>query len=71
MHRDGNPGRRGLFRETALPWMPETGRAILKFTGSERLAPEVRLVGRRLCLYRKGKSKRARLGGLSAFWWKL
>ena len=30
MHRDGNPGRRGLFRETALPWMPETGRAIFK-----------------------------------------
>jgi len=30
MHRDGNPGRRGLFRETALPWMPKTGRAIFK-----------------------------------------
>jgi hypothetical protein len=71
MHRDGNPGRRGYLGKRLYPGCRRQEGLYLRFTGSERLAPEVRLVGRRLCLYRKGKSKRARLGGLSAFWWKL
>src|SRR5262249_31221919 len=61
-------GEKGAILGTALAWMPETGRTIFCFYTLRAAETGGPLGGGADCRLPEGKSKRARLGGLSAFW---